>query len=167
MTRNSHYLAGVAVTVGLVAAACSSTSSVAETTEATTTTPAATTTSQAATAPVDSGELPSLIPVPANSEAKGPETIPNDGVHLHYKVNGAPNDVMQAYKTGLTDKGWAVTTIVSSGGGEGEGGGATFTGTHGEAYGVFDGGGFANTTFIDVCAWTAKPADPNCSRGER
>ncbi|MDV3127980.1 hypothetical protein M1247_23895 [Mycobacterium sp. 21AC1] len=154
------------MTVSLVAAACGSTNSAAETTEATTTTTAPSTTSQAAAAPVDSGQLQSLIPTPANSEATGPDTIPNNGVHLHYKVNAAPNDAMQAYKAALTDKGWAVTTIVSSGGGEG-GGGATFTGTHGEAYGVFDGGGFASTTFIDVCAWPTKPADPNCSRGER
>ena len=43
-------------------------------------------------------------------------------------------------------------------------GGATYTGTHGDAYGVFDGGGYQNTTYLDVCAWPSKPANPNCWR---
>ena len=58
---------------------------------------------------------------------------------------------MSAYKDALQGKGWALTTIISSSGGGG--GGATYTGTHGEAYGVFDGGGYADTTYIDVCTW--------------
>ena len=64
---------------------------------------------------------------------------------------------------GIADN--TVTTIITSGGSGG--GGATYTGTHGEAYGVFDGGGFNTTTYLDVCAWPTKPAEPNCSRSQR
>jgi hypothetical protein len=92
--------------------------------------------------------------------------IPDNGIHMHFQVNGSPNDVMNAYKTALEGKGWSVTTIVTSGGGGG-GGGATYTGTNGDAYGVFDGGGFNTTTYIDVCTWPSKPSNPNCSRGDR
>lgn len=79
-------------------------------------------------------------------------------------MTGSPTDVVAAYKTALEGKGWAVTTIVSSDGGPGGGGGATYTGTHGDNYGVFDGGGFGTETFLNVCAWPTKPAQPNCSR---
>ena len=90
-----------------------------------------------------------------------------NGIHMYFQVNGSPNDVMgPAYKTALEGKGWSVTTIVTSGGGGG-GGGATYTGTNGKAYGVFDGGGFNTTTYIDVCTWPSKPSNPNCSRGDR
>jgi hypothetical protein len=106
------------------------------------------------------------VPTPANSQAtKGPDRIADNGIHLHFQVNGSPSDVMSAYKAALQGKGWAVTTIVTSAGAGG--GGATYTGTNGNAYGVFDGGGFNTSTFIDVCAWPAKPANPNCPRGER
>lgn len=151
--------AALAVAVGLTAAACSNSDS------ATT----ATSSSASATSgtPVDSAQLPSLIPTPAGSQTtKGPDGIPDNGIHLHFQVNGAPNDVLSAYKAALESKGWAVNTIVTSGGGGG-GGGATYTGTNGSAYGVFDGGGFNTTTFLDVCTWPAKPANPNCTRGDR
>jgi hypothetical protein len=32
---------------------------------------------------------------------------------------------------------------------------------------VFDGGGYQSNTYIDVCTWPTKPANPNCRRGER
>lgn len=114
-----------------------------------------------------STDLKTLVPAPANATVtKGPDSIADGGSHLYFEVNGAPSDVMAAFKSALEGKGWAVTTIVSSGNGSG-GGGATYTGTHGDAYGVFDGGGYKTTTYIDVCTWPAKPANPNCNRGGR
>lgn len=141
-----------ALTIGLVAAACSP---VAEKAEATTTTA------------VPTGEaLTSLLPTPADvQQTKGPDDIADGGIHLHYRANGSPTDVMSAYENALQSKGWALATIISSSGGGG--GGATYTGTHGDAYGVFDGGGYASTTYIDVCAWPAKPPKPDCSRDDR
>lgn len=151
-----------ALAIGLAATACGPVTEKAEAT--TTTAPTATTT---ATTAAGGGEaLASLLPTPADvQQTKGPDDIADGGIHLHYQVNGSPNDVMTAYKNALQSKGWALTTIISSSGGGG--GGATYTGTHGDAYGVFDGGGYANTTYIDVCTWAAKPANPNCSRGDR
>ncbi|WP_280831548.1 hypothetical protein [Mycolicibacterium frederiksbergense] len=150
-----------AMTIGLVASACSA---VTEKADATATTSAAPVNS--ATMEVSGPALAPLLPAPADTQlTKGPDNIADNGIHLHYQVNGSPNDVMSAYKSALEDKGWAITTIVSSGGDGG--GGATYTGMHGNAYGVFDGGGYANNTYIDVCAWPAKPANPNCGRGAR
>ena len=82
---------------------------------------------------------------------------------MYYQVNGAPTAVLDAYKAALEAKGWDVTTITTSGN-DGGGGGATYTGTNGDAYGVFDGGGYQSTTYLDVCTWPAKPANPNCNR---
>ncbi|OLP02147.1 hypothetical protein BVU76_12205 [Mycolicibacterium porcinum] len=160
MTKTTTCLIA-ALTIGLAATACGP---VTEKAEATTTTATAATT--AATTAGGGEALASLLPTPADvQQTKGPDDIADGGIHLHYQVNGSPSDVMAAYKDALQGKGWALTTIISSSGGGG--GGATYTGTHGDAYGVFDGGGYANTTYIDVCTWAAKPANPNCSRGDR
>jgi hypothetical protein len=156
--RNVYALVAAAAVVGLVTSACNGSGSGTQT--------SATSSSSAAATAADSAQLPSLIPTPANSEpAKGPDNIPDNGIHMHFQVNGSPNDVMNAYKAALEGKGWSVTTIVTSSGGGG--GGSTYTGTHGDAYGVFDGGGFNSTTYIDVCAWPSKPVNPNCTRGDR
>lgn len=153
VTRNTCALAAVAIAVGLMSSACSSSSE-----------PAAQTTHETATTGTD---LQSLLPTPADTQqTKGPNQIADNGIHMFYQVNGTPNDVLDAYKSALEGKGWQVTTIVTSAGGS-SGGGATYTGTHGDAYGVFDGGGFNTSTFIDVCTWPSKPANPNCSRSER
>ena len=56
-----------------------------------------------------------------------------------------------------------MTAIVGSG--SGEGGGATYTGIHGGAYGVFVGGGYGSTAYVNVYAWPAQPANPSCTRG--
>ncbi|MGV0717168.1 hypothetical protein ABQE93_17355 [Mycolicibacterium sp. XJ662] len=118
------------------------------------------------TSKANNADLPSLIPTPAGSQqTNGPDDIADNGIHMHFRVDGAPVEVMDAYKAALEGEGWSVTTIVTSGG-EG-GGGATYTGTHGDVFGVIDGGGYDRTTFVDVCAWPSKPAEPNCSRGER
>lgn len=139
-----------AVAFAMAASACSSTT---QTAEATPTTPAA-------------APPASLVPAPADTQqTNGPDDIADGGTHLHYQVNGSPGEVMSAYRSALEGAGWSMTTIVTSGGGGG--GGATYTGTHGDAYGVFDGGGYQNTTYIDVCTWAAKPANPNCTRGDR
>lgn len=151
--------AALAVAFCLTVTACGKTDSEAKAT----TSPASTTTG----APVDSAQLPSLVPTPADTQStKGPDSIPNNGIRLHYQVNGAPNDVLNAFKSALESKGWVVTTIVTSDG-PGGGGGATYTGTNGSAYGVFDGGGYNSTTYLDVCAWPEQPANPNCTRGDR
>ena len=167
MRRNTYALVAAAMTVGLVASACNGSNSGTQKTDATSaasSSAAATTTSQAtaATTAGESAPLPSLIPTPANSQqTKGPDTIADNGIHMYFQVNGSPNEVMAAYKSALEGKGWAVETIVTSGGG------ATYTGTHGDAYGVFDGGGFNTSTYIDVCSWPSKPAKPNCARSDR
>jgi hypothetical protein len=160
--RNVYALMAAAMMVGVVASACNGSNSGTQTTGAT----SATSNSSAATPTGDSTQLPSLIPTPANSQPpNGPSNIPDNGIHMYFQVNGSPNDVMNAYKAALEGKGWSVMTIITSGGGGG--GGATYTGTHGDAYGVFDGGGFNSTTYIDVCAWPSKPSNPNCTRGGR
>lgn len=121
--------------------------------------------SPASTPSAGPGQLQALVPVPVgSSHTDGPDAISGSGIHLRFVVKGAPADVMNAYKAALTAKQWDVTTIVSSSGGPGGGGGATYTGTKGDNYGVFDGGGWGETTYLNVCAWPAKPAEPNCSR---
>jgi hypothetical protein len=103
----------------------------------------------------------SPIPTPANIQrTDGPDSIPDNGIHMHFLVNGSSTDVLDAYKTALEGKGWAVT-VVSAGGWVGAGG-ATHTGTQSHAYGVFSGGGSAITADVSVCAWPSKPANPNC-----
>lgn len=122
-------------------------------------------TSAASTAAASPAQLQALVPTPAGTaQTYGPDALADNGIHLSFKVTGSPTDVVTAYKAALEGKGWAVTTIVSSNGGPGGGGGATYTGTHGDSYGVFDGGGFGTETYLNVCAWPAKPAQPNCSR---
>ena len=173
MNRNAYPVAAAALAIGLIASACGGSSNsgsptIVATSAAATTTAAATTAGQATAAatPADSAQLPSLIPTPATSQlTKGPDNIADNGIHMHFQVNGSPTDVMNAFKTALEGKGWALTTIVTSGGRGG--GGATYTGTNGDAYGVFDGGGFNTTTYIDVCTWGSKPSNPNCTRGDR
>lgn len=111
-------------------------------------------------------DLAALVPSPANATTStGPDRIADGGIHLHYQVGGAPGAALAAYRAALADRGWTVTTIITSEGGNG--GGATYTGTHGSVYGVFDGGGFDSATYIDVCTWPTKPAEPNCTRGKR
>jgi hypothetical protein len=56
--------------------------------------------SQAAATTIASADpdLQSLIPVPANTQrTDGPDSIHENGIHLHFLVNGSPTDVMQAY----------------------------------------------------------------------
>jgi|ERR1700761_5297513 hypothetical protein len=113
------------------------------------------------TATAAPSDLQALVPTPANTQrTDGPDSIQENGIHLHFLVNGAPNDVMGAYQTALQGKGWAVT--VQNSGGGGGGGGATDTGTNGSSYGVFTGGGYGGTTDVDACAWPAKPSNTNC-----
>ena len=158
MTRGTYAMVVLAAAMGLSGTACSSSDS------ATKTSAAASSSSAAAASPVDSATLPTLVPAPAGTQTtKGPDSIADNGIHWRFQVSGSPADVMSAYKAALGTKGWAVTTVVTSGGGGG--GGATYTGTNGAAFGVFDGGGYQDKTWIDVCAWPSKPADPNCVRG--
>jgi hypothetical protein len=122
-----------------------------------------TTTSQAAatTSTSSSADLRRLIPTPPNTQkTDGPDSIPNNGIHLHFLVNGSPNDVMDAYKTALESLSWSVTVQASGGGGGG--GGSTYTGSNGGVYGVFSGGGYGSRTDINACAWPAQPSNPNC-----
>lgn len=172
-SRNTYGLVVLALSVGMTASACGGTSGTATeatTTAASSTTAAVSTPSQATTSAAGTASgtsLQSLLPTPANNQqTKGPDSIADNGIHLYYQVDGAPTAVLDAYKAALEAKGWAVTTITTSGN-DGGGGGATYTGTNGDAYGVFDGGGYQSTTYLDVCAWPVKPANPNCSRSKR
>ena len=141
MSKGSRVLAAAAVVIGVVAA-------------------------QATTIASADPDLQSLIAAPANAQrTDGPDSIHDNGIHLHYLVNGSPNDVMNGYKGALQGKGWAVT--VQNSGGGGGGGGATYTGTNGNAYGVFTGGGYGGTTDVDACAWPTKPSNTDCGGGHR
>jgi hypothetical protein len=164
MRRATYALIAVAMAIGLVTSACSrsphsSTATTGATTStASTTTAATTTTSQATATTTASGraQLQSLIPTPANTQrTDGPDLIPDNGIHMHFQVNGSPRDVLDAYKSALEGKGWSVT-VASSGGGPG------YTGTQSDAYGVFTGGGSGSRTYINACAWPSKPSNPNC-----
>ncbi len=150
MSRSTYPLMSAAVAVGLVASACSSPSHSATKT----------------TSPVPATQLQSLVPAPANTQrTDGPDSIPDNGIHMHFLVNGSPTDVMDSYKTALEGKGWAVTVVSS--GGWGGAGGATYTATQGNTYGVFGGGGSTSTTDISACAWPSKPSNPNCGGSNR
>jgi hypothetical protein len=167
MSRNTHTLAAAAMAIGLVASACSNSPNSATKTSspATATSPATAMSPATATSPATAAQLQSLIPTPANTQrTDGPKSIPDNGIHLHFLVSGAANDVLNVYKTALQGKGWTVTVVAS--GGWGATGGATYTGTHGDTYGVFSGGGGRdNVTDVNACAWPSKPANPNCGGG--
>jgi hypothetical protein len=108
----------------------------------------------------------SLIPTPVNAtRTDGPDSIHDNGIHLHFLVNGSPTDVMSAYKTAIQGKSWSLIVDSSSGGGAG--GGATYTASNGNAFGVFTGGGYGGTTDIDACAWPSRPANTDCGHGDR
>jgi hypothetical protein len=105
-------------------------------------------------------------PTSANTQrTDGPVSIPDNGIHMHFLVNGSSPDVLDAYKTALEGKGWTVTVVSS--GGWARAGGATYTGTQGDTYGVFSGGGSASTADVSACAWPSKPSNPNCGGGNR
>jgi len=170
MRRDSYVMAAAAMTIGLVAAACSNssdsgkTATVTVTTGATSTTSAAAaTTSTSAATTTGSTDLQSLLPTPASTQrTDGPEPLQENGIHEHYLVNGSPADVMGSYKAALEGKGWSVT--VENSGGGGGGGGANYTGTNGGAYGVFTGGGYGGTTDVNACAWPSKPSNTDCGQ---
>jgi hypothetical protein len=150
MNRNTYALVAATMAIGLVASSCSSSPNSATKT----------------TSPVTAGQLQSLIPTPPNSQrADGPTSIPDSGIHLHFQVNGSSTDVMDAYKTALESKGWAVTVVSS--GGWGEAGGATYTATHDGTYGVFSGGGSGGIANVNSCAWPSQPSNPNCGGGNQ
>lgn len=137
-----HRIFVAAAAIGLVATACSNSpnSSTATSTSATASKTMTASVSQATTTTSANTDLQSLIPVPANTQrTDGPDSIQENGIHLHFVVNGAPADVMGAYKTGLQGKSWSLIVDSSSGGGAG--GGATYTASNGNAFGVFSGGG--------------------------
>lgn len=162
MYRVSGVLAAGLV-VGLVAAGCSRTAEAppAATTASATAEAGA---SSAAQAPPGGGDLVALVPTPANTTStKGPDPIADNGIHRYFKIDGKPMEVMDAYRTALEGKGWKVSTLSSSE--DEDGGGATLAGNNGEVYGVFDGGGYMSTTFLEVCTWPTKPADPSCRHG--
>ncbi|GJF08097.1 hypothetical protein NGTWS1803_11170 [Mycolicibacterium cyprinidarum] len=172
MRSNTYVLATAAMAIGLIAAGCGSSSDSKTTTETKTVTvsptetattgattrseqPTPTTTSNAGT------DLQSLIPTPADTrETDGPDSIWENGVHMHFQVDGAPVATMDAYQTDLEAKGWSVT--VRNSGGGGRGGGATFTGTNNDAYGVFTGGGHGTRTHIEACVWPTEPSNTDC-----
>ncbi len=158
MRHSTYVCSAAAMAIGVAVAACSSSPS----SSTATTTPQGT----APTTTVDNRPLQPLLPTPPNTaRTDGPDTIHNDGIHMHFLVSGSPADVMAAYKTELEAKSWAVTVERSGGGGGG--GGASYTGSNGGVYGVFTGGGQGNTTDLDACAWPSKPANTDCGSGNR
>lgn len=151
--RNTYAVVAAAVALGLAASACSSPTNSA-------------TTTSSPTAAIQAIQLQSLIPTTANTQrTDGPDMIPDNGVSMHFLVNGASTGVMDAYKTALQGKGWTVT-VVASGGWQGAGG-ATYTATQGDIYGVFTGGGTEVTSDVRACVWPSKPANPNCGGGSK
>ena len=172
MRRNTYGLATVAMAIGLISTGCgsSSDSSTATETETVTASPAETATTDTAagtepstptTAAGAATDLQSLIPLPADTQqTDGPDSVQEDGAHMHFQVNGAPSATMDSYKTKLEGTGWSVT--VRDAGGGGRGGGATYTGTNGDAYGVLTGGCYGSTTDIDACVWPTKPSKTDC-----
>ncbi len=164
----TYVLSAIAISTGLVAAACSSSSqsktatsspTTARETSSATSSPA--TTAAPATTTGGTADLQSLIVAPANTQrTDGPDPVQENGIHEHFLVNGSPVQVMDSYKTGLEGKGWSLT--VQNSGGGGGGGGATYTGTNGSAYGVFTGGGYGDTTDVNACAWPSKPSNTDC-----
>jgi hypothetical protein len=164
MKHPTNALAAAAMALGLAATACSNSPNSGTATSTSTSSKTITTSvSQATTTTSAPTDLRSLIPTPANTQrTDGPDSIQENGIHLHFFVNGSPADVMGAYKTALQGASWSVT--VESSGGSGGGGGATYTGTNGNAYGVFDGGGYGSTTDVDACAWPSKPSNTGCGR---
>jgi hypothetical protein len=120
----------------------------------------------AATGHADATQLQSLIPAPASTRlTDGPSSTADNGIHMHFLVNGSATNVLDAYKSALEAKGWTVT--VANSGGWGGYGGATYTGTRGDTYGVFTGGGSGSTTDVNACAWPSKPSNTNCGDGNR
>lgn len=161
--KHAYYVRIAAVAaLGLLAACGNSPNSGTSTTTTGTPTKTFTTTVSQATTTANTGaDLRSLIPTPAGTtRTDGPDAIHDNGIHLHFLVNGSPTDVMNAYKTALEGARWSVT-VVSSGGG-GQGGGATYTAINGASYGVFSGGGVGATTDVNACAWPTQPANPDC-----
>ncbi len=114
----------------------------------------------------DATQLQSVIPAPASTRlTDGPTSIADNGIHMHFLVNGPATNVMDAYKSALEAKGW--TVAIENSGGWGGWGGATYTGTRGEAYGVFTGGGSGSAADVDACAWPSKPSNTNCGDSHR
>ncbi|MEZ0051525.1 hypothetical protein ABIA30_002533 [Mycobacterium sp. MAA66] len=163
MRRTTLFGAGAVIAVSLIASGCSHPADSGSTPSGSSATSAPSPSAPAAAG--GAAQLQSLVPTPVGTQrTDGPDPVADNGIHLHFAVGGAPAEVMDAYKAALQAKGWSLTTIVSSVGGPGGGGGATYTGTHGDNYAVFDGGGWSDGTHVNVCAWPAKPAEPNCSR---
>jgi hypothetical protein len=166
MRHQTYVAAAATMAIGLVAAGCggSPNSSTATSTTASQTITASV--SQATTTAAAGTDLKSLIPTPVNAtRTDGPDSIHDNGIHLHFLVNGSPTDVMSAYKTAIQGKSWSLIVDSSSGGGAG--GGATYTASNGNAFGVFTGGGYGGTTDIDACAWPSRPANTDCGHGDR
>lgn len=161
MKHTTTCLAAAAMAIGVVAAGCSSSPKSGTATSASPSSTETTTSSQTGTPTSSAAELRKLIPTPLSTQrTDGPDSIQDNGIHLHFLVNGSPADVMSAYQTALQGMSWAVS--VESSGGGGGGGGSTYTGTNGSNYGVFVGGGYGGRTDIDACAWPSKPSKTNC-----
>jgi hypothetical protein len=168
MRYQTYVASAAAMAIGLVAAACSSSpnSSTATSTSSTASQTITASVSQATTTAGAGTNLKSLIPTPVNTaRTDGPDSIHDNGIHLHFLVNGSPTDVMSAYKTAIQGKSWSLIVDSSSGGGGG--GGATYTASNGNTFGVFTGGGFGGMTDVDACAWPSQPANTDCGHGNR
>ena len=166
MRYQTYAVAAATMAIGLASAGCgrSPNSSTATSTTASQTITASV--SQATTTAGAGTGLKSLIPTPVNTtRTDGLDSIHDNGIHLHFLVNGSATDVMSAYKTAIQGK--SRSLIVDSSSGGGGGGGATYTASNGNAFGVFTGGGYGGMTDIDACAWPSRPANTDCRHGDR
>jgi hypothetical protein len=168
MRYQTYVAAAATMAIGLVTAGCGSSPNSGTPTSASTTASQTITASvsQATTTSSTGTDLKSLIPTPENTtRTDGPDSIHDNGIHLHFLVNGSPTDVMNAYKPAIQGKSWSLIVDSSSGGGGG--GGATYTATNGNTFGVFTGGGYGGMTDVDACAWPSRPANTDCGHGNR
>ena len=82
MNRNAYALVAAAMAIGLVGSACSN---------------APNSATKTSSAPATAAQLQSLIPTPAGTQrTDGPDSIPDNGIHLHFLVNGSSTDARRA-----------------------------------------------------------------------
>jgi len=107
----------------------------------------------------------SLIPTPANTQrTDSPASVGNTSIHLHFLVNGRQATFWARTRPrSRVRAGWWPSRVQVAG----RTGGATYTATRGNTYGVFSGGGSDSTTDVNARTWPSKPSNRNCGGGHR
>lgn len=173
MRRSACALAASLMAIGLIASACGSsdddtaTSSVQATQPSTTTsgTLSPTIATQPATPTPTAGgaDLHLLIITPANTQrAYGPYSIHDNGIYMYFQVNGALLNIMDADKTSLEGVGWTLTFDRERSRDRAGGDIEAYSGTNGDAVGVFSAVGSGDTVVVHSCVWPSKPVDFSC-----